>query len=662
MRNTKSNEPKKLSIDEIEKQKLDKEKRKVQLEKEDIIRKGGNLDFINQFAPSEIDFTPDDYVKTSSGYSSGIQVIELPDYVDYFWMRDLSKYSNTLFTLSLASGDKSKAIKEANKAYQEYSLRIGKVSSPEKEIEARENAELMWNQIKTYRKNNVSLKRAILRIRLFSNTLEDLRKERDKILSELLDKGYKAVVYSMYQKEEFEALSLPLSMQTHLSKPLELKTDNLGYGSPFEKVDLLDPSGSYIAYTESGLVLFDFHHIDDERKSATGVIFGQPGSGKSALTKQIIEAELAKENKIRLVVISKEYDNIIQHYGGQRINIFGEENRINPFQIFATVTDDDGNILEYGCFTAHLAKLGTMFEMLEPTIKSSDKAVLNTLLILFYQNKNILKFIDSKQKNIEPVTIFENEQYPTASEFYSFLQNNIATLKRALPNQNIDGSISKISTVLSTMTGIYANIFEGHTLLNYDDDSLLVCYDMRQKDVASKEVLNCQFYSALMTIWKEAINNGVVEKDNYTYKRKNIEDITRFTVIMDEVQNYLNADMGYAVQIIINFIKEMRKLFAGIIMITPSAQHFFPSGNSSPWAKDMEQIFHLCTYKFFFKANEGDIQQYAKIFNNAMNERRLSSLVRFKVGDAYLVIGDNKTLRIRTQHDVNKEVLYSGGV
>lgn len=662
MRNTKQTKQAKLSIEDYEKLKLDKEKKKVQLEKEDIARKGGNLDFINNIAPSEIDFVPDDYIKTSSGYSSGIQVVALPDYVDYFWMRDLCKYSNTLFTLTLASGDKTKAIKEANKAYQEYNLRIGKVATPAQEIEAREKSEQMWKQITSYRKNNISLKRAILRIRVFSNTLEELRKERDKILKELLEKGYQAVVYSMYQKEEYEALSLPLSMQTHLSKPLELKTSNIGYGVPFDKVDLLDEAGSYIGYTESGLILFDFHHIDDERKSATGVMFGQPGNGKSALTKQIIEAELAKENKVRLVVISKEYDNLIEHYGGRRVDIFGEENRINPYQIFPTVTDDSGNINEYGCFTAHLAKLGTMFEMLEPTIKSFDKSVLNVILMSFYQVRGILKFTNPERTKIKPVTTFKNIEYPKASDFKNFIRDNLDSIKKSLPNQNVDSAISKISTVLSTMTGIYAPIFEGHTLLDYDNDTLLVCYDMRQKDVASKEVLNCQFYSALMTIWKEAINNGNVEKDNYTYKRKNLEDITRFTVIMDEVQNYLNAEMGYAVQIIINFIKEMRKLFAGILMITPSAQHFFPNGNSSPWAKDMEQIFHLCTYKFFFKANEGDVQQYGKIFNSAMNERRLKNLVRFKVGDAYLVIGDNKTFRMRTQHDENKELLYSGGV
>ncbi|USI69026.1 hypothetical protein [Lactococcus formosensis] len=654
---------KKITQHTKEDKKLITERKRVQIEKEVISRRGGDLDFINAIAPQSLDPMPDDYIKTATGYSTCIHIVDLPDFVHYFWIRDLCAFPNSIFTLTMANGDKSTVIKQANRAYQEYSSRIGKVNSPEKEIEAREQADKMWAQIQTYRKNTTSVKKIVLRIFLYTNTLEELMNERDKALKELLDKGYEACVYAMYQKEEYESLSLPFNVQTSLAKPLEPKTSDVGYGAPFDKVDLLDSFGAYIGYTASGLVLFDLHHVDNKRKAATGVIFGQMGSGKSNLTKQIIEAELAKENKVRLYVISDEYDNIIEQYGGVMINIFGEENRINPFQIFPTVTDEAGNVLEHGSFTAHISKIATMFRMLGPTIDSLDQNVLSSLLLMFYQAYGILKFKNSEFTAIEPITTLQNDAYPIASDFLNYLEENVESIKKALPLQkNLMASLEKISSVLQIMTGLHSSIFNGPTVLDYDENALLVCYDMRQRDIASKEVRDCQFYSSLMTIWKEAINSGLREKKLYTNKEKDLEDIIRMTVIMDEVQNYLNADMGYAVTIIANFAKEMRKLFAGLLLITPSAQQFFPTTTDSEAATQMKQIFHLCTYKFFFKANEGDIKLYSEIFNSAMNPSRLKSLTQFGTGDAYLIIGDNKTYRFRVQYDPEKEMLYAGGI
>lgn len=195
----------------------------------------------------------------------------------------------------------------------------------------------------------------------------------------------------------------------------------------------------------------------------------------------------------------------------------------------------------------------------------------------------------------------------------------------------------------------------------YNPKAQFVAYDLRAKDSVPKDIFNAQFYSILDTIWSDAIKHGIPEKEAYIKGEKDLGDIERYIVIMDEVQEYLNPNMDYAITFINNFIKELAKFFAGAILITPSPQHFFPeeATNSS---SEMKQIFNGCTNKFFFKANTGDVDVYRNQFSNILSPTQLEAMVDFEVGDAYMVIADSKAMRIHTHYDENRAEFYAGGV
>lgn len=629
---------------------------------ERVSRIGGDIEFVNMVGPKTLNPMPEDYIEVENGYLSTLHVHGFKQYIEYFYLKDISNYANTTWGLFTKSADAGEAIKRANRKYIEAMTNAGDAFSPEKILDASETARLSYEKLMELRNNKRSHKNATVKIQFYAYTLKELFEERDKAKQDLTNLGYSVTVHSGFQHEEYQSFSLPLSEHTKLEKNQELNNYHIALGAPFDKISLLDPNGTYIGETASGLVVFDLNHVDNRRKQSTAVFFGQPRFGKSYLVKMLLEDLLAKNTFIRLFIFTNEYNNIIEAYDAAVVNPFGGEDRVNVFQVFGTNVDEDtGRVYEYKSFTAHLSRLVGLFESISSEFNGEDASNLNTLLWNFYSDINLLKWTDENKDEIEPITNLEVTDYPIAEDFLAYLVENIERIAKENPLSDFSGSIVKIATVLNSMTQTYAPLFNGHSNTTYNPEAQFVAFDLRAKDSVPKDIFNAQFYSIIQTVWSDAIKHGVPEKNDYINGHKKLEDVERFVVIIDEVQEYLNPTMEYAITMMNNFIKELAKFFAGAILITPSPQHFF-SEEASHSAGEMKQIFNSCTYKFFFKANTGDIDVYRKQFGSTLSEAQLEAMVNFEEGDAYMVIGDAKAIKIHTYYDEEKAQFYAGGV
>ena len=628
---------------------------------EGLMRQGGDIDFVNAIAPRVLNPIPEDYVQIENGYLSTLHVHGFKEYVEYFYLRDVSDYPNTTWGLFTKGAEASEAIKKANRTYIEATTNASDAHSPQKLIDAQEEARLAFKKLQELRKNKRSLKNATIKIQFFAYTLPELFAERDKAQKDLTNLGYSVSMHAGFQHEEYQSFFLPLSMHEKLEKNQELNNYNLAYGAPFDKVSLLDANGTFIGETATGLVVFDLNHVDSRRKQATAVFFGQPRFGKSYLVKMILEDLLAKGTFIRLFFFTDEYNNLIEAYDASIVNPFGGEDRVNIFQIYGTSVEEATGIThEYQSFRAHLSQLIGLFRSMSSEFNDDDASDLNTLLWSFYEERGFIKWKEDN-KEIYPVTNRKNEEYPIAQEFLAYLINNIEQLAQKYPLSDFSSSVVKIAAVLNLMTTTYAPVFNGYSNTTYNPNAQFVAFDLRAKDSVRKDIFNAQFYSILQTVWSDAIKHGIPEKNAYITGKKNLEEIERFVVIMDEVQEYLNPSMEYAVTTINNFIKELAKFFAGVILITPSPQHFF-SEAATQTSDEMKQIFDSCTTKFFFKANSGDVEVYRKKFSNVLSPTQLEAMVDFEQGDAYMVLADAKAIRIHTHFDEARAAFYAGGV
>ena len=628
---------------------------------EDLARKGGDIEFVNAIASNNLNPIPEDYIQIENGYLSTLHVHGFKNMIEYFYLKDVSSFPDTTWGLFTKNGDSSAAIKKANRKYTEAVTNSKDAHSPEKKINAEEEARLAYKKLIELRQSKKSLKDVTVKIQFFASTLPKLIENRDKALQNLKKLDYSVTLHAGFQLEEYQAFSLPLSDHVKLEKNQEINNYNLAYGSPFNKVSLLDDNGTFIAETATGLVVFDLNHVDSRRKQATAVFFGQPRFGKSYLVKMILEDLLAKGTFVRLLYFTDEYNNLINAYNASIVNPYDGDDRVNIFQVYGTqVEEATGKTFEYKSFTAHLSKLVGLFRAMSKQFNDEDAGNLTTLLWYFYSEIGLARW-EIENKELFPITNLPDNAYPTASDFKKYLVNNINRIQADNPLIKFDKSINKIATILNGMTTTYAPLFDGHSNTTYNPKAQFVAYDLRAKDSVPKDIFNAQFYSILDTIWSDAIKHGIPEKEAYIKGEKDLGDIERYIVIMDEVQEYLNPNMDYAITFINNFIKELAKFFAGAILITPSPQHFFPeeATNSS---SEMKQIFNGCTNKFFFKANTGDVDVYRNQFSNILSPTQLEAMVDFEVGDAYMVIADSKAMRIHTHYDENRAEFYAGGV
>jgi len=629
---------------------------------EKVSRIGGDIDFVNAVGPKTLNPFPEDYIELENGYLSTLHVHGFKEVIEYFYLKDISGYPNTNWGLFVKGTDASEAIKRANREYTEAVSNAGEAHNPEKLIAAQEKARMSFDKLRELRQNKRSHKNATAKIQFYAYTLQELFEERDKAKKDLTNLGYSVTLHSGFQHEEYLSFGLPLSEHTKLEKNQEMNNHHLALGSPFDKVSLLDPNGTYIGETASGLVVFDLNHVDNRRKQSTAVFFGQPRFGKSYLVKMLLEDLLAKNTFVRLFIFTNEYNNLMKAYNASIVNPFGGEDRVNVYQVFGTnVEEATGITYEYKSFTAHLSRLVGLFQSISSEFTGDGASNLNTLLWNFYADLGLFRWRDEKKDEIEPITNLKAEEYPIAEDFLAYLVENIERLAKENPLSDFSGSVVKIAAVLNLMTQTFAPLFNGHSNTTYNPEAQFVAFDLRAKDSVPKEIFNAQFYSLFQTVWSDAIKHGVPEKNAYIQGEKELEDVGRFVVIMDEVQEYLNPTMEYAITMMNNFIKELAKFFAGVILITPSPQHFF-SEEASHSAGEMKQIFNSCTYKFFFKANTGDIEVYRKQFGSTLSEGQLESMVNFEAGDAYMVIGDAKAIKIHTYYDEEKATFYAGGV
>ncbi|MCJ0583193.1 hypothetical protein MMJ10_07795, partial [Enterococcus cecorum] len=168
-------------------------------------------------------------------------------------------------------------------------------------------------------------------------------------------------------------------------------------------------------------------------------------------------------------------------------------------------------------------------------------------------------------------------------------------------------------------------------------------------------------FTALSSIWNEAVMNGVKMKRLYEEGKLSFNEVTRFLVLIDECQNVINAQNIFAVNYVKDFQKEMRKLFAGIIFATQSPREILPESATDLSTEAIKQVFELTQYKFNFKLDSSVIPLMKKVMGTSISESGFDELPRLKQGECILSIGANQSFKFKV--DVTKEQLnrYRGG-
>ena len=119
--------------------------------------------------------------------------------------------------------------------------------------------------------------------------------------------------------------------------------------------------------------------------------------------------------------------------------------------------------------------------------------------------------------------------------------------------------------------------------------------------------------------------------------------------------------MPMILNMIIKYMKEARKYFAGLILASQSIRDFMPETTS----KDMEKIrvlFEFSQYKFMFK-QDSSVKEYIKnIFGYGLTFSQVEKIPFLETGETILSISGDNSIEFKEWLSLEyEEKLFAGG-
>lgn len=632
-------------------------KRQVHQYKEE----GFDLKFIARTQPQGGLYFMDDYIRTGDGYVGCLHTYRYAEDVPKLWLTDLMNQENTIATLDIATANKRQTLLEINRAIDELRDR----EDTERRTTDKDDAYYERMNLRQFAQRVTQggeiIKEVHLRIFLVDYSLPHLEERMKELKGQLEGLNHKITVNLIRQDKEYQSLGLSYEKQSEAGMPKGpvLPSESIGGGIPFHYQYLKDPRGIYLGQTSSGgAFILDLFYSTDVRRFFNMFVLGNMGYGKSTLLKMLEEGLVGRGCFIRGFDKARDFHDLIEHQGGKIVDLAGGENRINPLHVYATITDVTGEkVDEYGSFLQQVESAANDIRFLNPEITQIELKEYKALLIKFYVHigllpKNYIKY----PENIR-ITGRKSEEYPTMSEFRTFL--NSVTYENPTPQRV--RTLEKLQIMVDEMINAYAPLLDGHTTIDDLDKEQIVFFDIDAISIMSKEIFHCQLFKALKLIWNNAVKNGRYFKRLFEEGKISFEDIKYFAVFIDECQNVINFNNPFAVEFIATFQAEMRKFFAGIIFATQSPNKILPDNADSANIAMMKAIFELTQYKVFLNLDNSVLGKMKEVLGESLNESEYQRLPTLKIGEAIIQTTSTDSYLVHLDPEKDQLERFKGG-
>ncbi|MBZ2406645.1 MULTISPECIES: ATP-binding protein [Liquorilactobacillus] len=632
-----------------------------------LLKQGYDLNFVAKTQPQgNIKFNAT-YIRTGTGYTACLHVYRYPNKnLADFWLAPLVNQKHVISVVSVGTEDKDKIKQSLQNSIDEQKSRISGKERTSTNMESvndfKDQARLL-DRITT--KNEV-IKRLYTRLFVYAGTLQELEKRVNDIIRQINE--FNAAVFVGEQKEEFQSILRPAMRQEFLpNKRLGTPISAYDFSGSYylNHVFLDDPNGSYFGYSKTGgAILLDLFRRTEHRTRTFSFITGNAGMGKSTLLKKFNDDMFARGYFIRNFDVSNEYLEQTRDQNGTIITLDGRENRINPFEIFPTVTNEDGSTVdEINSFNQHVVKIKNMFSFMNPQASGDDLTLLENKITGFYIEQGMWTKNPQMHPDSVKVIGLPAEQYPTLSEFLIYLNQQ----KRIFQKQNrtmteLD-SMNRIVNTFTRMKTRESDMFDGHTTIQNFEEQQVVTFDISGLKAHGEDIFNAQVFSVLNLISSHIISNGKKYRNLLKQHKVDSEDVPRYYLNIDEGENIINPNFTFGVETLASLMEQMRKNFTGITIACPTIKDLIPdvSGVDSPYLRAVKKIFSLMQYRGFFQLSDDDLPLLAKALGGSTTTEELQSITKLQKKQVLLNINGDRNIVFTVQATKQELNRYNGG-
>lgn len=519
--------------------------------------------FFDDVAPSAIKFFTE-YFICGNSYRSIWAVIGYSLSTDkQALLADLSSHSNVTIHIipkQLFPIDEYKIISNADRKNRS-ALTSKKTTEV---VDASEDTKELASMLKQKRKQKEPLLDVSVYIECRANSLEDLQSLQSDVKHTLDADKLEVDKMFLMQKEGFLALlpggPLPQSMRNKRVLPAS-SVANL---FPLSYVGKLDINGFRLGRDKyGGDIIVNLDERSADKTNGNCIILGNPGEGKSYLTKLIMMCLLESGKDVISIDPSGEYRDLTNKLGGSYIDISGYI--INPLEIRQQAYDEE-NEEDKGIISRHISFLRDFFYSYK-NYSQSELDIIEILLRRLYANYGIS---DNK-----PVP--SSGKWPTISEIYDLAEQMFKDYDVLDKNDVLPFSKDALRDVMlgisSICRGADSKYFNGETNI---PSGRLVTFGFKQLLDTNANLLNATLHNAL------------------SYMHNKIQTVGNTAGFIDELHLFL----GY--QVAVNYIrsamKQARKKDSMLILATQNIEDMM-----LPGIKELTKpLFTIPTHSFIF--------------------------------------------------------------
>ncbi|HEM4254619.1 TPA: virulence factor [Streptococcus suis] len=633
---------------------------------------GYDLAFLSRIQPQgNIDFKKDDRSWVSGdGYHTVLHFYEYPsEDLDRFWLSDLMLIPGTRSFLSLYRANNKELKEDIKDAIEEKSTRItgnSKIVDNQREMDEIKDLTQLDREIS---KKNIAMLGMYVRNYSSASTKEGLFKKVEDIKDKT--SNFKSTILSGELDFEYHAPFIPAQYQIDLPnhrRGIPIRARDLAGGYFFNHTKLEDQRGVYMGWTPTnGAVNFNFLERDERRTRSFMIVSGNPKMGQRSFLLKHTDGLYSKGNYIRNFDANGTFLDQTRQQHGIILDLSGEANRINIFQVFPTVTNEAGTEVDKKkSYNLHIQKLKSIFKLLNSEVTGDDLTTFGDMLNEFYIEEGLWARNPKLNPERLKATDLVNEEYPILSDFILYAEDYKRSLmSQSNPDEIEIKSVNRIHKTFNELLTTNAEMFEGTTEFQDISSEQVVTFDFSGLK-GTTHLLNAQIFSVLSLVSADIVNNGKRCKQLIKANPSLMEmDMEHYIVNISEAQTLINPKYESSVELLADMIDSMGENFAGVVLSVNSLRGIlFETGIGShkdPYVTAVQRIFGLMQYRVFAQTDETSIPLLANALAGSMNQSELETLPRLAKGQLFMNIAGVGNL-VFNQQLLTPEIQRYGGI
>ncbi|MDN5468376.1 MAG: virulence factor, partial [Lactococcus raffinolactis] len=610
------------------------------------------------------------YIQYGDGCVTYLRIYDYPrEGLGRMWLKELLQQDHVVSFLAVESLDTKKVEEKAAKSINEKESRIdinGKTTDNNRE--AQEVGDLL-DLIDDMTRKHEKMKGISIRLAVYDLTEDKLMTRVKKIRDEASQ--FKSTV--MLDELYFEQEALFTSPESHdelLNAPSHrpIKSRDLAGGYFLDHTKLEDKTGSYFGKTKTdGVIQLDWLLKNQFRTRPFMLISGTPNMGQGTFSIALIDDNFAQNHFIRNINLDQSpfLNNYTENNLGILIDMAGNRNKINIFQVFQGATNEKGETDEIKSFSLHIAKLKNMFEVLKPDATADDCDVFEDLATAFYcqypSENNPLWYRNPllHVKELKATKVPASE-YPTLKDFVGYIEGQLVLAKTA----EMERSYRRILSTFVKLLNTKPDVFEGTTNFTDLSEEHLVTFDLSGL-IGTPDYLNVQLFSVMALISYDVIRNGKKQRQRLKTNPRLLEsEVEHYIVNITDIGKMLNPRTPSSSELTLQMIDALSQNYAGIIVQAGSFQTILNSGGSGFKAERyqaaMKSIFGMMNYRVFGQTSSADKQLLADILQEEISPYELDAITTLEQGQLYLNIAGRQSIIFSQDYDSSDLAEYGG--